>query len=564
MDWQEEGWDIFDPNAAWRKQKWYGSEGECVEFRAQLISPRGSGAAPSRDCAYPLAVYFAGLDEKPDVVIEQMASDWAKIAPEPFLMVAAYKPWGMWWFIDNATGGSGGYGWVDGEFQDEWQLHTRCLRHRGGFVDHRRVGLFGFSAGAYAVVELLSHGCIALSGVGIAGVHGHGQHDVSDLPPDKAPGAQQKFAAFLGRVRAHSGAPWIEVTHGTTDQISKWSEAKEIISCLAQRQEELGMPAVHVRELEPDQQDCKPSKKKNRDHHNYFQASFYRREFLVALLGGPKPARPIPRKIQEVHYPVVLPRTDATAHGEAAKQCCGKKAAGPTHASRGRRPSADFEWNSETDGEAGGADKWSRKRKWSWFSPTDHAQIVKRFIEMEQKGRVIDASSGKKWEVRHWTDKVDLNDAAKVADLIKEGVLLPTDCAQAPEAMAEAEADQAGMEDVTSTETWEAWPRSLSVEGCAHPAFGPALRGAYALGAENHGRPVYRKADASGAVLYFWDARDGPELQGWWFGSAVGGDAVMAFNGQASEVPPSAGWTCPVGVSLDPSLVVRAPPESYT
>eukprot|EP00959_Pyramimonas_sp_CCMP1952_P391419 8202970-Pyramimonas_sp.AAC.1 len=64
------------------------------------------------------------------------------------------------------------------------------------------------------------------------------------------------------------------------------------------------MPAVHVRELEPDQQDCKPSKKKNRDHHNYFQASFYRREFLVALLGGPKPARPIPRKIQEVHYPV--------------------------------------------------------------------------------------------------------------------------------------------------------------------------------------------------------------------------------------------------------------------
>jgi hypothetical protein len=47
-------------------------------------------------------------------------------------------------------------------------------------VNPKRIGLFGWSAGAYAVTELLAEGCIPLSGVGLGAVHGHGQNDPAD------------------------------------------------------------------------------------------------------------------------------------------------------------------------------------------------------------------------------------------------------------------------------------------------------------------------------------------------------------------------------------------------
>ena len=51
-------------------------------------------------------------------------------------------------------------------------------------IDASRVGLFGFSAGADAVAELLARGCCALKyrGIGLGVVHGHGQDSADGLP----------------------------------------------------------------------------------------------------------------------------------------------------------------------------------------------------------------------------------------------------------------------------------------------------------------------------------------------------------------------------------------------
>ena len=158
-------------------------------------------------------------------------------------------------------------------------------------MDKSRIGLFGFSAGAYAVVEMFSHGCIPLSGIGLGGAHGHGQRDLAGVPVEKAHSAVMKFELILQRLKKHSG---IEATHGTTDQESKFTDAQEIIQCINEQQVLVGRPKVSVRELAPEDQDIKAGEWGNKTHHSYFKAAFYRTEFLVALLGGPSPAQPAP------------------------------------------------------------------------------------------------------------------------------------------------------------------------------------------------------------------------------------------------------------------------------
>jgi len=79
-----------------------------------------------------------------------------------------------------------------------------------------------------------------------------------------------------------------------------------------------------------------------------------------------------------------------------------------------------------------------------------------------------------------------------------------------------------------------------------------AILGEYAEDGENHGRKVYRRKRTTSqvglpeVVLFFWDARDGKDLAGWWFGDEVGGGQVWSRNAQMSVTPPMKGWRCPV------------------
>ena len=76
----------------------------------------------------------------------------------------------------------------------------------------------------------------------------------------------------------------------------------------------------------------------------------------------------------------------------------------------------------------------------------------------------------------------------------------------------------------------------------SHGLLGPHIGGTYLPSGENHGKPVYQKTiqhNGLDTFLYFWDARDGPELCGWWFGPSVGNNVVWAFHGASwKQLPP--------------------------
>lgn len=278
-----------------------------VEFQAVLVVP-GASKPPHNledpeetlmpeegadEDGLPIAFFFAGLGETPKDTIDFRYADFAAIAPEPFVLVVAGRQPGRWWFIDD----DGAWGWIQGKFRPEavelvgsWM---QALAGRPG-LNMSRVGLFGFSAGAYAAAELLasrSHD-LQFAGVGFGGVHGHGQSDLDGLPQRRQEGVLEKFESFLGRLVCHKGAPWIEATHSQSDWQSRWQDASSIFGALTERQDELGLPAVSVRVLTSQDQDTRVGSRKNKAGHDYIRAAFLRPEFLRALLGGeaPEPA----------------------------------------------------------------------------------------------------------------------------------------------------------------------------------------------------------------------------------------------------------------------------------
>lgn len=281
-----------------------------VEFHAALIVP-GAEAPPAGDGeglervaspagaapeGLPIAFFFPGLGMRAEDAIVGGYRDWAAVATEPFILVAAERQPGRWWFIDDDTP----WGWLSGDFRPETVRLTSAwiddLSTRQG-IDPGRVAIFGFSAGAYAVAELLASGRLPeLSGVGIGGVHGHGQAHVDTLSAKRSEGVIDKFLAFVHRLSGHSGARWIEATHADSDQCSRWEDAAPILAVIDERQRELSLPGVAVRVLDAGEHDSAPGSKRNRSHHDYTCAAFLRKEFFVALFGGeasePKPLPP--------------------------------------------------------------------------------------------------------------------------------------------------------------------------------------------------------------------------------------------------------------------------------
>merc|ERR1740129_132905 len=83
----------------------------------------------------------------------------------------------------------------------------------------------------------------------------------------------------------------------------------------------------------------------------------------------------------------------------------------------------------------------------------------------------------------------------------------------------------------------------------------------------NHGRRYYKKLERIpgheevDVYLYFWDERDGPSFNGWWFGSEVGGAQVWARNEQLPTSPPKSGWRIPWDGAVKQELVVMSMQE---
>jgi len=66
------------------------------------------------------------------------------------------------------------------------------------------------------------------------------------------------------------------------------------------------------------------------------------------------------------------------------------------------------------------------------------------------------------------------------------------------------------------------------------------LVGDYQLTGSNHGRPAYKKMTTEADVfMYYWDNRDGPTFEGWWFGNHVGGPPYLSHNASTAWRPPA-------------------------
>eukprot|EP00929_Paragymnodinium_shiwhaense_P104576 TRINITY_DN6914_c0_g1_i1.p1 TRINITY_DN6914_c0_g1~~TRINITY_DN6914_c0_g1_i1.p1 ORF type:complete len:330 (-),score=43.54 TRINITY_DN6914_c0_g1_i1:40-1029(-) len=166
-------------------QRWNHNQSDgYVDFKAALIQPanghtngsKRKRARPGQEL--PIAFYFAGLGHEPE---EVLAFDWPGVAPEPFILVVPRRKKGAWWFIDDDTT----WGWISGSYMpDEVDIHCQWIEELATCdgVDVHRIGLFGFSAGAYAVTEVLARADVTFSGVGMGGVHGHGQCCLDEIP----------------------------------------------------------------------------------------------------------------------------------------------------------------------------------------------------------------------------------------------------------------------------------------------------------------------------------------------------------------------------------------------
>jgi len=92
------------------------------------------------------------------------------------------------------------------------------------------------------------------------------------------------------------------------------------------------------------------------------------------------------------------------------------------------------------------------------------------------------------------------------------------------------------------------------------------LVGHYAEKGSNHGRKYYQKTERIpghedvDVFLYYWDARDGADFSGWWFGDKLGGTQVWAKASVATSTPPKNGWNVPWDAKKsEPGVIVVEP-----
>ncbi|CAE7633327.1 unnamed protein product [Symbiodinium pilosum] len=112
---------------------------------------------------------------------------------------------------------------------------------------------------------------------------------------------------------------------------------------------------------------------------------------------------------------------------------------------------------------------------------------------------------------------------------------------------------------------------TIHVSGCSNDTVSNIIQGLYNTKESNHNKPVYKKEGPPGSVtvlIYYWDERDGPSFNGWWFGPKVGGDQVWAYNGgnlgRENVMPPTSNWKVPWDGKVDEKLriSVGAPPRT--
>lgn len=263
-----------------------------VRFQAALVEPRNAAVLP--EDSLPLLYYFSGLGSNGGLTDVNLAA-LARRAQKPFVIAAPYRRPGTWWVLDD---GREPWGFCDGKLLEvELQSLTQWMRSlaRQPGIDPSFLSAFGFSAGAYALTELICvrHGPLPqLSGLATAGLHGHGQPDLDGIDGAKRLkyGADivTKWDQYINRVHMHDDSPEMMLNvHNLEDALCPWQYTQLIIDALDVRRHQLGRSPVrrefvHVART-----------RKQKTGHNYEEMAF--NEVVDRLVSACSSASRVPR-----------------------------------------------------------------------------------------------------------------------------------------------------------------------------------------------------------------------------------------------------------------------------
>eukprot|EP00971_Amphidinium_carterae_P046195 909388-Amphidinium_carterae.1 len=163
-------------------------------------------------------------------------------APSPYLVLFPLCPCTHWWMVDKYND----LGWLEGNFDTAFldnmhNLFDLAIRHPQ--LDPKKVFVFGFSAGGYALTEMIaSNRGLKARALVLGGIHGHG-NTVEEAK--KFPGAarqgqlalesyEQKWDEYMERMRRRPmrHVPKIVAVHNVLDTLSPWGPAQLIIDAL--------------------------------------------------------------------------------------------------------------------------------------------------------------------------------------------------------------------------------------------------------------------------------------------------------------------------------------------
>jgi len=223
--------------------------------------------------------------------------NFAKSVDRPCILVAPHRPKGSWWVLNRG----GDFGYIDGDLKVEavkafveWMQDLCEAALEEGSVDGKHPRALGFSAGAYALTEILAHAhrepllwCLALGGL-----HGHGQPEADDIQGHwRQEKAMWNFDAYLERLRWHPGVPGgFFCFHHPEDSVCPWRHARKIAEVLDARQTELGFEAMEIEELWTLDKTSRSTtarqlaQGKKPQMHGYQDTAFLRQSFLQRLL----------------------------------------------------------------------------------------------------------------------------------------------------------------------------------------------------------------------------------------------------------------------------------------
>ena len=201
---------------------------EDVRFNSTLINPIAAFTVP--EC-YPLVIWFSGGGPSGLDGIGVELAELSRATSKPFVLVAPFRSSSCWVLDDSQPP----LDCVEGSLSaSEVAKYCHWIQSLAGAegIDHTSVSLFGGSAGAYAVSEIIASGTCELYCVGLAALHGHGRPDrvgLDEQCKSRFVKISANWTAYINRIGNHLRGPSILIgVHSEEDTYCPWRYAREI------------------------------------------------------------------------------------------------------------------------------------------------------------------------------------------------------------------------------------------------------------------------------------------------------------------------------------------------